>query len=505
MMTKRQLGWQKLFLILTVLPCCRSLEVVIPQSEYEVALGGEISMTCSFTPAKPITNTLILSWEAFPETPGDTMQPVATFYLNNQADIAPPYEGRASLEVDVNNQMSTLHLTKVTIEDSRRYQCSVMIPGDDEGTTAASTSLLVLVPPSVPVCKIQGKAEYWQNISLTCMSEEGSPKPVTQWKSYSTQNIERAFPPKTTEKEGKLSLFNISREMSGFYVCTSTNRIGSASCNLTLAVVPASMNIGSTPIIIGVVVACVAVLGIIGFCCWWKRNKKNKNAEGYVYVVFDRDAPEAGEEYQDDKPDKDSETKRLKQQEEKDIVPEKNYSVGAAAYYDDDQYSHKSGKDRYAGSDIGSQRYQHDQQDRNYGSRDRLDDQRGRSNGSRDRLDDKRDHYSGSRDRLDDNRDRYGGSRDRLDDNRDRYGGSRDRLEDNRNRYGGSRDRLDDTRDRYDGSRDRLDDSRDRYGGSRDRLDDHSDRYRNLDHSDRCVGSRDRLDYIDDSQRNGYN
>lgn len=38
--------------------------------------------------------------------------------------------------------------------------------------------------------------------------------------------------------DGALSLFNISREMSGFYICTSTNRIGSASCNITLAVMP---------------------------------------------------------------------------------------------------------------------------------------------------------------------------------------------------------------------------------------------------------------------------
>ncbi|XP_076603702.1 immunoglobulin superfamily member 11-like [Chaetodon auriga] len=497
MMTKRQLGWQKLLLILTVLPCCRSLEVAVLQNAYEVARGGEISLACSFTPAKPITHTFILSWEAYPETPDGTMQTVATFFISNQVDIAPPYEGRASLEVDMNSRIGTLRLMKVTMKDSRRYQCSVIIPGDDEGTTAASTSLLVLVPPSVPVCKIQGKAEYWQNITLTCVSEEGSPKPTSRWESYSTENIKRGFPPKTTEKDGVLSLFNISRETSGFYICTSENDIGTASCNLTLAVVPASMNIGSTPIIIGVVVACVAVLGIIGFFCCWKRSKKNKKAKGAPgEVVFDRDAPEAEEEYRDVKPDKDSETKQLKQHEEKDIVPQKNYNVGAAAYYDDDQHSHYSGKDRYdgKGSDIGSQRYQHDQ----------LDDQRGRSSGSRDRLDDQRDHYSGSRDRLDDNRDRYGGSRDRLDDSRNRYGGSRDRLDDNRDRYGGSRDRLDDNRDRHGGSRDRLDDYRDRYGGSRDRLDDHSDRYRNLDHSDRRVGSRDRLDYIDDPQRNGY-
>lgn len=71
-------------------------------------------------------------------------QSVATFYLNDLTDIAPAYEGRASLEVDMAKQESTLRLMKVTMQDSRRFQCSVMIPQDDEGTTAATTSLLVL-------------------------------------------------------------------------------------------------------------------------------------------------------------------------------------------------------------------------------------------------------------------------------------------------------------------------------------------------------------------------
>uniref|UniRef100_A0A672ZHT5 Glycoprotein A33 (transmembrane), paralog b n=1 Tax=Sphaeramia orbicularis TaxID=375764 RepID=A0A672ZHT5_9TELE len=165
--------------------------------------------------------------------------PVATFYSNlNRVDIPPDYESRATMEVNVAEKISTLHLTKVTIQDSRNYECNVLIPGDDEGTTSATTNLLVLVPPSKPICRIEGTVEYFHDITLTCMSEEGSPKPVYEWKSYSVENVPRPFPPKTTEKNGALSLFNISREMSGFYICTSTNRVGSAACNMTLAVLP---------------------------------------------------------------------------------------------------------------------------------------------------------------------------------------------------------------------------------------------------------------------------
>lgn len=69
---------------------------------------------------------------------------MGTFFLNKPIDIAPSYEGRAFLEVDMDQKQSTLRLTKVTIEDSRRFQCSVTIPNDDEGRSAHSTSLLVL-------------------------------------------------------------------------------------------------------------------------------------------------------------------------------------------------------------------------------------------------------------------------------------------------------------------------------------------------------------------------
>ncbi|XP_047456204.1 cell surface A33 antigen-like isoform X2 [Mugil cephalus] len=489
MTTEALLGWRKLFLILTVIPCCLSIKVSIPKQEYEVARGGDITMTCNFEPAQPISKVFVLTWEAYPDVLGEPLRTLATYFLNIEPNYGPEYEGRAQLEVDINRKVSTLTLKKVTIGDSRHYQCGVLIPNDDQGTLSATTSLLVLVPPSTPICTLQGSPEYFHNITLTCRSEEGSPDPVYEWKSYSVENNARPLPPKKIINGGELSLFNISRETSGYYICTATNRIGSASYNYTLAVTPGSMmNISSTTIIVIVVVAAVVLLGIMIFCCCRRKGKHPKDPseemEDYGH--------ETGKEYRDDEsiPEK-----KQVNQNTVDLPPDTYGTEGARRKLDDDQYSYNSGKGRPDGnsSDVGSQRYRDDQGDRYRGSRDRLDDQRDRYGGSRDRLDDQRDRYGGSRDRLDEQRDRYGGSRDRLDDQRDRYGGSRDRLDDQRDRYGGSRDRLDDQRDRH-GSRDHLVDQRDRYGGSRDRLDDQRHRY----------GSRDRLDYERDHDGGRY-
>lgn len=42
---------------------------------------------------------------------------------------------------------------------------------------------------------------------------------------------------------GILSLYNIYKDTSGFFICTSTNKMGSASYNFTLAVMPRERNL----------------------------------------------------------------------------------------------------------------------------------------------------------------------------------------------------------------------------------------------------------------------
>ncbi|XP_008273830.1 cell surface A33 antigen [Stegastes partitus] len=369
MTTERQLGWRMLFLILTVLPCCRSLEVTIPQSNYEVARGAAITLTCSFVPAVDDLTTLLLSWEANPDVAGEPMKAVASYFYNRPVNVAPDYEGRAFLEVDMTTRTSTLRLTKVTMQDNRSYQCSVNIFNDDEGTLAAVTSLLVLVAPSAPICIIKGTTEYFHNITLSCKSEEGSPTPTYDWTSYSVTNMPRQLPPKATQKDGVLSLINITRDTSGFFICKSENRIGFASCNLTLTVEPPSMGTASTAIIVAVVLAGVVVVGILVYCfCCRKKGKEDQYAEGSPGEIefHDKEGAEASTmQYKDDKST--SEKKQVDRYEDKDVVPQTTQSLGAPApKFDDDQNSNVSGKERYGGkgSDIESQRYQNDQHDR---------------------------------------------------------------------------------------------------------------------------------------------
>ncbi|KAL0963517.1 hypothetical protein UPYG_G00307460 [Umbra pygmaea] len=275
----------RLFFIVAVLSSASGLDVRILQREYEVVLGRNVTMECKFIPAQPVGSSLIITWSMEADKPTDSKIIIASYYKDvDRLDIKSSYQGRVKMTIDIPAGQSTLTISQVTMKENRLWQCRAQIPGDVEGKPSDTTELVVLAPPSVPVVKLQGQAEYWANINLTCMSEEGSPTPVYSWKTYNPKNIPRPFPIKTTEKNGVLSLFNISMETSGYFVCLSTNKMGSASYNFTLAVMPV---IGSTLAIIGGVLAGVLVLAIVIYCCKKKRTKDKQNKGAPEVEYFD--------------------------------------------------------------------------------------------------------------------------------------------------------------------------------------------------------------------------
>ncbi|KFQ35774.1 Cell surface A33 antigen, partial [Mesitornis unicolor] len=182
------------------------------------------------------------------------------------------YENRIQINGDVNSGDASITINAVTMEDNGTYACSVHLRNDLPRHTAF-LSLFVLVAPSKPECQILGTPEYGQTINLTCNSHEGSPKPTYSWQSFNVQNEPRVL--QTTEGE-LITLKNVSADTSGFYICTAVNIVGKASCNMTVSIVPPSMNIALYAGIIGGVVAAVIVIGVLAYCCCC-RAEKNKD------------------------------------------------------------------------------------------------------------------------------------------------------------------------------------------------------------------------------------
>ncbi|XP_030634844.1 glycoprotein A33 (transmembrane), paralog a [Chanos chanos] len=402
-----------------------SIEVTIPQPVYEVARDDNITLPCSFKPKSPVTKTtnVIVSWSASPDLEDDPeslrlLVPslITTHYhsLTSSLDVKSEYEGRVTLDHDITRGKINLKLQKVSMRDTRLHECKVQIPLDDEGNPSDTTDLVVLVAPSKPICKIQGTAEYGNNVNLTCFSEEGSPKPIYKWKNYDTNNNPLpSLPLKATEKDGVLSLFNISRETSGYFICTSTNKIRSASCNVTLSVMPRSlMSTATTAIIASVGAIAVLILAVIIYCCCC-RKKKNK-----------------GEEY------------AMGEQEDVEYTDKEHHENGDGYVDRHDRQDERSEKER----DYSDRRSDYHDQRSDY------DDRRSDYNDRRSDYDDRRSDHDDRRDRYPDRRDDYDDRRERYDDRRDHYD---DRYDDRRDRYD---DRRDNRRDRHDNRRDRYDD-----------------------------------------------
>ncbi|NXC41178.1 GPA33 protein, partial [Penelope pileata] len=181
------------------------------------------------------------------------------------------YENRIQFTGDIDSKDISITINAVTMEDNGTFICSVRLR-EDPPRQSALTSLYVLIAPSKPECKILGTAEYGQTINLTCISHEGSPKPTYTWQSYNVQNEPRVL---ETTKGEQITLKNVSADTSGFYICTSTNSVGKEFCNMTVSIVPPSMNIALYAGIAGGVIAAVVVIGILTYCCCCRGDKES--------------------------------------------------------------------------------------------------------------------------------------------------------------------------------------------------------------------------------------
>ncbi|XP_067116955.1 cell surface A33 antigen-like isoform X2 [Osmerus mordax] len=378
MATERKIfGLSILCLVVQAAVC---LQVSIPQKNYEYARGDNITIPCKYTPKKPDNKLVIVTWTAKSINPDEPDTIVLTSYSSvSTVDVTDTYEGRASIEEDVPTGKANLRLLSIGLQDNMDFECHVSIPGDDTGVLAATARLIVLVAPSPPLCKIQGSAEYGQNINLTCVSAEGSPTPTYSWQRRDVSNIPRPQDGRTTDKNGLLSLFNVSTETSGYYICTSANKIRSATCNVTLSVMPPSMNLRYTAGIAGAVVAAIILLIVIICCC--RRRNKNKGQEDY-----EMGAPDA--EFSDKEP------QEGRGEEVRSVEPPRN-----AERRNEREYDRRSDYDDRR-SDYNDRRSDYDDR------RSDIDDRRSDYTDHRSDYDARSDNNTDRRDRYDDRRDR---------------------------------------------------------------------------------------------------
>ncbi|XP_044298205.1 immunoglobulin superfamily member 11 isoform X4 [Varanus komodoensis] len=127
---------------------------------------------------------------------------------------APRFYGRVGFENTMPTTSASIFINNTQLSDTGTYQCLVNNLPDRGGRNIGVIGLNVLVPPSAPVCRIQGSLNIGSDITLTCNSEEGIPRPTYHWERLDSAP---KLPPTATQDQvqGTVILRNISTSSSG--------------------------------------------------------------------------------------------------------------------------------------------------------------------------------------------------------------------------------------------------------------------------------------------------
>ncbi|XP_069335354.1 cell surface A33 antigen [Eulemur rufifrons] len=251
-----------------------AISVETTQDVLRAARGSSVTLPCTYRTSARDRNGLI-QWDKLLRSHSERV--VIWNFLTKTYTYGDLYENRVNISKNAQQSDASITISQLTMDDNGTYECSVSLLSDLDGTSKARARLLVLVPPSKPECSIEGEPIIGNDIQVTCQSAEGSPAPQYSWKRYNLLNQEQSL---TQPVSGQpLYLKNISTDTSGYYICTSSNDVGTQSCNITVAARLPSMNVALYAGIAGGVVAAFIVIGIVIYCCCCRGTDKAEDKE----------------------------------------------------------------------------------------------------------------------------------------------------------------------------------------------------------------------------------
>lgn len=286
--------WPVLWTLCAVWVTVNAISVETPQEVLRAARGKSVTLPCTYHTSVSKREGVI-QWDKLLRS---HTEKVCTWEFATQNYIyGDLYKNRVKISDNAKESDASITIDQLTMDDNGTYECSVTLMSDLEGNSKSRVRLLVLVPPSKPDCGIEGETVIGNNIQLTCQSKEGSPAPQYSWKSYDILNKERAGAPAVGQI---LSLKNISTDMSGYYVCTSSNEVGTESCNITVAVRPPSMNVALYAGIAGGVLVALILIGVLVYCCCCREESEDKDSRPNRAIY--REPPEQVREHSGGEP-----------------------------------------------------------------------------------------------------------------------------------------------------------------------------------------------------------
>ncbi|XP_028276648.1 F11 receptor, tandem duplicate 1 [Parambassis ranga] len=239
-----------------------SFSVTTSNGNVRVKEGEGVDLTCSYS--ADFGTTPRLEWK-FRDLKGSQT------YVVYHGEPTQSYASRVTLYGG-----SNLRFSKVTRIDNGVYDCEVSNSNSQFGEV--SVKLTVLVPPSVPVCRIPQSVTTGTTALLSCYDNDGSPPPTYKW--YKNGVLMPADPSKiaafknATYKlntdNGNLEFPSVSKMDDAQYYCEAVNDAGPPKRCEAVKMEVRDLNTGG--IVAGVLVVLLLV-ALLVFALWYANKK----------------------------------------------------------------------------------------------------------------------------------------------------------------------------------------------------------------------------------------
>ncbi|XP_054467495.1 V-set and immunoglobulin domain-containing protein 8b [Anoplopoma fimbria] len=227
----------------------------------QMAQGGTVNLGCTYSSAPQDKGELDIEWSnVSPDmTQKDQLILSHTGGLMHQYGD-PGVSRRLKFIGDPKQGDASISISDVRPSDTGTYQCKVKkAPGVD----MRKVTLVVMAPPSVPKCWIEGGEEKGGPVSLRCKSSQGSIPLSYTWKRESGG----AMPSDATQdtESGELLIKNHTDSNIGSYMCEAKNAVGQEQCKYTLRAYNPTNKVG---VIVGAVIGAILLLLLLLLLIW---------------------------------------------------------------------------------------------------------------------------------------------------------------------------------------------------------------------------------------------
>ncbi|XP_020345491.1 coxsackievirus and adenovirus receptor homolog [Oncorhynchus kisutch] len=253
------------------------------------AQGETVMLGCTYTPAPSDTGDLDIEWLSVHPDMTQKDQLVISYTGGQKLHYGDPsLSKRMDFTGDPALGDASVSISAVKASDTATYQCKVKkAPGVD----MRKVTLVVMVPPSVPKCWVEGVEEKGADVSLRCKLSVGSTPLNYVW----IRESGGAIPPTATQNSqtGELMIRNHSESYMGNYLCVVSNPVGKEQCKYTLHAYNPPNKAGIiAAAVIGALLLLLLLLLLIWLliCCYHKRRYEKEVAHE---IREDAPAPES--------------------------------------------------------------------------------------------------------------------------------------------------------------------------------------------------------------------